>query len=186
VISATHHDLKADVQQGQFREDLYFRLNVLLLVIPPLRQRPEDIVPMAEAFLQRFALMDGLHAKPLTTDAAAYLRAQRWSGNVRALENLMHRALVLSDDAAIDAALLQQLHAVEESAETSSLTHSQPLHINLFNDTGKFKTMFQIEAEAMQKSLHYHGQNITHAAEALDMAKSTFYRKVKEQNENKS
>lgn len=186
VISATHHDLKSDVQQGQFREDLYFRLNVLPLVIPPLRQRTEDIVPMAEAFLERFALADGLHGKPLSADAAVYLRTQHWPGNVRELENLMRRALVLSDDTMIEARLLQQLHAVEESAGGASLTHSQPLHINLLNDTGRFKTITQIEAEAMHKSLHYHGNNITHAAEALDMAKSTFYRKMKEQSENHS
>jgi two-component system response regulator HydG len=96
VIGATHVDLAAAVRQGEFREDLYYRLNVVALTLPPLRERDGDIDLLAETFIARLATSYGLPVPPLTPEARAALRAHRWPGNVRELRNAIERALVLS------------------------------------------------------------------------------------------
>lgn len=177
IICATHVDLRAAVEAGTFREDLYFRLHVLGITMPALRERPQDILLFVEAFIERLCTADGLPLKPLTADARHYLTDYRWPGNVRELEGLIHRALVLSGDAPIDRALLLQIH----DAELAEGKLPQPLdaQIALREANGMFKTMDAIETEAMQLALAHYHQNITRAAEALGIAKSTFYRKMK-------
>ncbi len=97
LLAATHRDLAAEVAKGRFREDLYFRLNVLALHIPPLRARPADILPLAEHFCARYARANGLPARPLSPAARAMLLAHPWPGNVRELENCAHRAVLLAE-----------------------------------------------------------------------------------------
>ncbi|MDZ4082008.1 MAG: sigma-54 dependent transcriptional regulator [Bdellovibrionales bacterium] len=97
IISATHKDLSREVLEGRFREDLFFRLNVIPLNIPPLRDRPEDLVPLAEAFLRKFALENNSPAKHFSKEATKFILANTWRGNVRELENSIERAVVLSD-----------------------------------------------------------------------------------------
>ena len=96
VIAATHVDLAEAVQRGTFREDLYYRLNVVPIALPPLRARRDDILPLAEHFLQRFAAEYGVARPRLTADAAAALRAREWKGNVRELRNIIERAVLLA------------------------------------------------------------------------------------------
>jgi DNA-binding NtrC family response regulator len=100
IVAATNRDLGADVQAGRFREDLYFRLNVIPVTAPPLRQRPEDILPLAEHFLRADG-RDGGRRLTLATDAAARLVAHAWPGNVRELHNVLQRAFVLARGAQI-------------------------------------------------------------------------------------
>lgn len=101
IISATHKDLSQEVVEGRFREDLFFRLNVIPLNIPPLRDRPEDLMPLAESFLRKFALENDSPAKGFSKEAAKFILANTWHGNVRELENSIERAVVLSDSAEI-------------------------------------------------------------------------------------
>jgi transcriptional regulator with PAS, ATPase and Fis domain len=96
VIGATHADLAAAVSRGEFREDLYYRLNVVLLTLPPLRERDGDVELLAETFVARIATAHGLPVPSLTADLRAALRAHAWPGNVRELRNAVERALVLS------------------------------------------------------------------------------------------
>jgi two-component system response regulator HydG len=96
VIAATHVDLGAAVRRGEYREDLYYRLNVVALVLPPLRERDGDVELLAETFLVRLATRYGLPVPPLGPEARALLRTHRWPGNVRELRNAIERALVLS------------------------------------------------------------------------------------------
>jgi DNA-binding NtrC family response regulator len=96
VIGATHVDLAVAVAQGDFREDLYYRLNVVALTLPPLRQREDDVELLAETFVARLAASYGVPAPPLTPEVRAALRLHRWPGNVRELRNAIERALVLS------------------------------------------------------------------------------------------
>ncbi len=96
VLGATHVDLAAAVRRGEFREDLYYRLNVVVLRLPPLRERGDDVELLAETFLGRLADRYGLPVPPLTPEARALLRAHPWPGNVRELRNTIERALVLS------------------------------------------------------------------------------------------
>jgi len=106
VIGATHMDLGAAVGRGEFREDLYYRLNVVALVLPPLRDRGEDIEILAETFANRLSTQYGLPAPALTAEVRAAIRAHSWPGNVRELRNAIERALVLSAPGTIELAEL--------------------------------------------------------------------------------
>ncbi len=100
IIAATHRDLRAAIRQGQFREDLFYRINVVPIRLPPLRERSEDVADLARHFLER-ARADGLPSKTLDQAAVEALRSQRWPGNVRELENLMRRLAALCPDQVI-------------------------------------------------------------------------------------
>jgi DNA-binding NtrC family response regulator len=183
IISATNRDLGAEVTAGRFREDLYFRLNVLPIEVPPLRVRGSDIAILARHFIERFAASDGLPLKQLTPDASAYLAQHAWAGNVRELENTIHRALVLYDSDSIDRsqlALLQSDAPAFAPTPTNTPDARASLSLTLQHPDGRFKTADEIEAEAMQRVLDHYDQNITRAADALGIAKSTFYRKRKD------
>jgi DNA-binding NtrC family response regulator len=116
VIAATHVDLREAVRRREFREDLYFRLNVVPLEIPPLRARQEDILPLARHFLARFAQEYGLPEPVLTAGAERSLRMRAWSGNVRELRNAMERAVLLADGEQLDAADLSADDGGSEAA----------------------------------------------------------------------
>src|SRR5262249_42343455 len=102
VIAATHRDLSKAVELGQFRGDLYFRLNVFPIVVPPLRERADDVVILAEAFAKAFASQVGRGLEPLSGAAIQALRRYGWPGNVRELQNVMERAVITSRDGVID------------------------------------------------------------------------------------
>ncbi len=102
ILATSNRDLPAEVARGAFREDLYFRLNVVSLRIPALRERPGDILPLAEHFARRYAEVNGLPPRPLTVDARRLLAAHHWRGNVRELENTLHRAVLLAGGDTID------------------------------------------------------------------------------------
>ncbi|WP_159995347.1 sigma-54 dependent transcriptional regulator [Roseomonas sp. 18066] len=97
ILAATNRDLMAEVRAGRFREDLYFRLDVVRLRLPPLRERPGDILPLADLFAARFAEVNGLPARPLNAAARRALLAYSWPGNVRELENALHRAVLMAE-----------------------------------------------------------------------------------------
>ncbi len=97
IFATTNRDLPAEVQRGTFREDLYFRLNVVSLRIPPLRERPGDIAALAEHFVRRYAEVNGLPFRPLSREALLRLGSHSWRGNVRELENAIHRAVLLAE-----------------------------------------------------------------------------------------
>ena len=105
IVAATHRDLRQAIRQGQFREDLFYRLNVVPIRLPPLRERLEDIPPLARHFLER-AREDGLPAKTLDQSALDRLKAHRWPGNVRELENLMRRLAALYPQETISAEVI--------------------------------------------------------------------------------
>ena len=102
VVSATHKNLRQEVLENRFREDLFFRLNVIPIVLPPLRERQEDIVPLSEYFLKKHSALNRTNVKGFTKEACEYLLRNQWKGNVRELENLVERAVVLCKGTAID------------------------------------------------------------------------------------
>ena len=102
LIAATHRDLSVEVRDGRFREDLFFRVHVVPIHLPPLRERPEDIEPLMRFFLRHFAAELGRPARGITPAGLVRLRAHRWPGNVRELQNLAERLLVLGGDPPID------------------------------------------------------------------------------------
>src|ERR1700676_1593584 len=97
VVATSNHNLADEVKQGNFREDLLYRLNVVNLKIPPLRERPGDILELAGHFAAHYAKQNGLPVRPLSTDACEELKRARWPGNVRELENTIHRAVLLAN-----------------------------------------------------------------------------------------
>jgi TyrR family helix-turn-helix protein len=116
IISATHRSLEEMVAAGEFRQDLLFRLDVLQLTVPALRERPDDILPLARLFLDRACAQTGRPRARLSAAAEAALRANPWPGNVRQLQNVVFRAATLSDAAVIDAADLELAAGAGEAA----------------------------------------------------------------------
>ena len=119
IIATTNRDLPAEVAQGRFREDLYFRLNVISLRIPPLRERPADILALADHFARHYADVNGVAARALSAAARARLAAHPWRGNVRELENCIHRAVLLAEGAEIAAAAIELAPAEPRAASAS-------------------------------------------------------------------
>jgi two-component system response regulator FlrC len=112
ILATTNRDMATEVARGRFREDLFFRLNVVSLLVPPLRERPGDIAALAEHFARRYAELNGLKLRPIEPAAMQKLQACRWRGNVRELENVVHRAVLLAEGDTIGS------DAIELSSET--------------------------------------------------------------------
>ena len=127
IISATHKDVKKEVQENQFREDLFFRLNVIPIRIPPLRERKEDILPLAEFFLRKFAALNQSAVKSFSKDALEKLLVNPWKGNVRELENSVERAVVLCSKNQIESDDLDDFEAESLSSDTSIKFDLRPM-----------------------------------------------------------
>lgn len=109
ILATSNRDLEDSVQKGEFREDLYFRLNVVNMDLPPLRSRPADIIPLAQFFADKYAELNSLEKKSLSDEAREILKSSQWRGNIRELENTMHRAVLISveDEIEVDAIHIQ-------------------------------------------------------------------------------
>lgn len=167
IIAATHKDLKAAIKDDRFREDLYYRLSVIPIVIPPLRNRREDIPLLADFFLKKYAAANNLKVVGFTKRAMAKLSGMRWEGNVRELENMVERAVVLTNNALIDDADIPTPEI--ESAE------------NFFSSaTRDFPTVSQLEARYIQVVLEKSGGRKDKAAQILGINRRTLYRKERE------
>jgi DNA-binding NtrC family response regulator len=176
LIATTNRDLRSEISAGRFREDLYFRLNVVNLVIPPLRERPADIIALAEHFARRFADLNGVAARPLAEDARLALRRHPWPGNVRELENIIHRAVLLAEGDEIDAGAIE-LPGVGEaaparakaaaSAPVSGLV-SAPVSAPVSALVGR--TVDEVERDLILETLEHTFGNRTHAAVMLGIS----------------
>ena len=169
LICATNMDLSQLVREGRFREDLYYRINTVHIALPPLRERKEDIVPLAQLFLERFA--EKYH-RPLTgmaPEAAEILKAQRWSGNIRELQNCIEKAVILSDGKTLSAGDLET-----DAGSPSGMTDETVpgLTRNLLHDEAGEERLVR---EAMQRT----GGNISAAAKMLGVSRPTLYAKLK-------
>ncbi len=154
IIAATNRDLAAEVAAGKFREDLYYRLNVVNIEMPPLRARPSDLLPLATHFLHRFAQENGKHIETFADDAVERITAYRWPGNVRELENVIERAVVLCDSPKLNAKHLPAgVGAVQRG--TVRIPGS---------------TMSEIERHAILSTLEACGGRTTQAAQMLDIS----------------
>lgn len=184
ILSATNRDLRQEIKNGTFREDLFFRLNVLELELPALRNRRKDILLLADHFMDRYCAMHGALPKSLSGPAQSLLYGYDWPGNVRQLENVISRAMVLSDSGTLEEGDFPFLLTNDNKA-VSPLDFSYPsvgspdVSISLVHEDGAFKTMEEIEQEVMRAVLAHCQENITKASEELGIAKSTFYRKMK-------
>lgn len=188
IVSATNRDLEKEIGNGNFREDLFFRLNVLQLELPTLRQRRQDIPELVEHFIERFSINEGGIPKSISRAALEVLTTFSWPGNVRQLENTINRAMVLSEKNKLDVEDFSNLVETSASKNLKTTTafanaSSFPNTIRMLHDDGAFKTIDELEQEVMKKALDHFEGNVTQTAKALGMAKSTFYKKMKDQIE---
>ncbi len=165
IISATHRDLEAEITAGSFREDLYYRLNVVEITIPPLRERADDIPLLARYFVSAAARSQNLPEKEIAPHALTALSRFEWPGNVRELENAMHRAFILSDDV-ID-------------------VESLPAKVNKRGDMGTpaHRTLDEVERDHVLSTLSGAQDDKVLAAKLLGIDLSTLYRKLKRYQE---
>jgi len=166
IITATNRDLLAEVQQGNFREDLYYRLNVINLKVPPLRERREDIPLLAEHFLKMFSAKNDKAIKGFTPQAMDRLIRYRWPGNVREMMNAVESAVVLSDSEYISESDLSLLHAELPSQEAAA-----PVSADL--------PLEEVEKTTILKTLEISGGNKSEAARKLGITRATLHKKLK-------
>ena len=194
IIAATHQDLRRLIREGLFREDLFYRLNVVPIRLPPLRERLEDLPDLARSFLRR-AQEEGLPAKSISRDAIELLKEQRWPGNVRELENLMKRLAALCPEETIDKqAVANELIAapIEEAvsvAESVTLSGSVEQHLKtLFRryepdapPVGLYdRVLREIEHPLITLTLGASNGNQVRAAEILGINRNTLRKKIRE------
>jgi DNA-binding NtrC family response regulator len=174
VVAATHRDLEACVRQGRFREDLYYRLRVVEISLPALRERPEDIPLLAERLLEQLAARLDRPRRRLSQAALTRLARHTWPGNVRELRNALEQAAVLAPGETIDEADLQLLvgapspRATREGEATASFAEARRRANEAF------------EREFLLRALRAHGGNISRAAEAIGMVRQSLQQKIRE------
>ena len=168
LICATNMDLEALVREGRFREDLYYRINTVHIALPPLRERKEDIAPLAQIFLERFAAK---YQRPLTgiaPEAAEALKNAYWSGNIRELQNCIEKAVILSEGTVLGAKDLQ-LDARSGPGMTGGTVVTPGL-------TGG---LMRSEESQVREAMERTGGNISAAAKLLGVSRPTLYAKLK-------
>ncbi|NMB76959.1 MAG: sigma-54-dependent Fis family transcriptional regulator [Myxococcales bacterium] len=172
ILAATIRDLGAEVSAGRFREDLFYRLNVLSVKIPPLRDRPDDIPPLAEHFLARCNAKLGTQVQGLDPAAMKLLVDYSWPGNVRELENLIERAVILCDGDRITPELLTDKIRKAPPAEAPA--------VPVFSDRSIKKATQIIEVDLIRRALKETGGNRTRAAKLLEISHRTLLYKLKD------
>ena len=182
VISASHQDLEALVQQGRFRQDLFFRIHVMDLVLPALRERGDDILLLAQHFIQKISHEWEIATKPLTERAKNFLLNQYYPGNVRELRNIIERAMTLCDDDQIDLQHLQSAPlrqpsaqfnsspAMNESAQLGANSNEQSVVPRKLPEEGLELFLENIEKEVLMNALNLTHWNRTLAAKKLGMS----------------
>ncbi len=172
VVSATHRDLARMVAEGRFREDLYYRLRVVELVLPPLSERREDIPPLVEHLLGRIALRRGIPVPAVSPAAMEALRRASYPGNVRQLRNALEHALVLSRGGAIRPEHLPAELRARPRSSPRGLRRGPPLHVD--------PATLDPEAREVWEALATHRWNRSAAAAALGMSRSTLWRRMRD------
>jgi two-component system nitrogen regulation response regulator NtrX len=168
IIAATNKNLEEEIARGNFREDLFYRLNVIPFVVPPLRERVEDIPILARHFLREFGLTYGRRQKELAPEALAALEAHAWPGNVRELKNLIERLVIMSPDPVID-----RRHLPSFLFRNDLRRRSSPEPTTLQQARAAYERDFIV------RKLEENQGNITRTAESLGLERSHLYRKMK-------
>jgi DNA-binding NtrC family response regulator len=202
IISATNRDLAEITRDGSFREDLYYRLNVFPIFVPPLRQRREDIPALARHFIARFAAEENKPVAGLTPEASDLIEGFAWPGNVRQLENTIFRAVVLCDANILDVCDFPQIAAamgidlrhrapsvqpamratspMVPSRAPSVLTSASPYGMSATDQSGHMRRLEDIESEMIRMAISRYEGHMSEVARRLGIGRSTLYRKLKD------
>lgn len=160
IIAATHRDLREEVEAGRFRKDLYYRLNVFQIVLPPLRDRKEDILPIASAFIAELNPVLGKQVQGIHPEAVRILEAYPWPGNIRELRNVIERAMILARGDEIRPEHLPREIRTQKGADAGLMS------------------LEELEAAHIRRVIHAVGGNLKKAAEVLGISRSTLYEKI--------
>jgi DNA-binding NtrC family response regulator len=194
VISATNRDLLQEIAAGRFREDLYYRLNVIGVHIPPLRERAQDIPGLVRHFLARITASEGIGVHAIDQEALNLLQSFDWPGNVRQLQNAIFRAAVLCEGSVLGVRDFPQLLARKENAPSSRLQSQAGLaglaggptqaalsnHLALLDSAGHLRSMDELERDIIRKALHLYEGRMSEVARRLKIGRSTLYRRLAE------
>lgn len=175
ILSATHKNLRQEITNKNFREDLFFRLNVIPIWIPPLRERKEDILPLSEFFLRKYTALNNVKIKQFSKDAHDYLMTHNWPGNVRELENTIERAIVLSNSNLIR---FEDVCSSEHKA-TSESAEEPAVRFPVFGNS-KFLTVEQLVNRYVQHVLELNNGAKEKTARDLQIDRKTLYRRLRD------
>jgi DNA-binding NtrC family response regulator len=170
IIATSNRDLKKEVAEGRFREDLYFRLNIINMQLPPLRQRKKDIIQIAEYFIKKYSKNNSLQVKKLSTAAKDLILKYEWPGNIRELENAFHRAVLLANDVEINEGDLM-LYPADDYASNVITNHE--ISNNFIG-----RTVEDVERDLILSTLNHCLGNRTHAANILGISIRTLRNKL--------
>jgi len=174
IVAATNKVLEEEIRAGTFREDLYYRLNVVPFTVPPLRERREDIPLLVEHFLEMFCQREGLERKLITPEALELLKNCFWPGNVRELKNVVERLVIMTPGRTITAAHIPDSAALGESAREAGGRLDAVLELGSLREARE-----GFEKEFILQKLEENNWNISKTAEAIELERSNLYRKMK-------
>ena len=190
IVSATNRDLAEDVKNGTFREDLYYRLNVFPIAVPPLRERREDIPALLEHFIKRFNAQEQMNVVGADSDTIELLKNFEWKGNVRQLENTIFRAMILSDGNSLKphdfpqiSGLAPAMSSASDDALSSLVKQAEGVDdfaITFLDREGHLRTLEDIERDLIQFAIENYSGHMSEVARRLGIGRSTLYRKVRE------
>jgi two-component system response regulator AtoC len=169
VIASTNRDLKREVDRGAFREDLYYRLAVVPIIVPPLNHRRDDIPLLVEHFIKKYCEQNGLEPKYISAYSLGLLMNRSWPGNVRELENVIERTVLMSSGSEVNS---ESLHPVETAEEKNPL----PLH------QATREVIENVERRKIIEALQKAGGNRSRAARFLGISRASLYEKLKTYN----
>jgi len=200
LISATNKNMIEMVKQGLFREDLYYRLNVFPVMVPPLRDRKEDIPALVSHFITKLSAEEGRKVHGIAPQALEMLKAYAWPGNVRQIENTIFRAIVLCETETLDIADFPQIAAMVEGYEVQvppapalpqkQATTTRPVNgqvsdgnalgVSIVTDGGHIRTLEEVEADMIKLAMHRYRGQMSEVARKLGIGRSTLYRKMRD------
>lgn len=195
-ICATNRDPWAEVAAGNFREDLLFRLHVIPIHLPPLRERDQDILQIAEVFVSEYTLEEGKEFLGLSNDAKSLLSSHPWPGNARELQNVLRNAIILNDGNEITSDMLQLIRLGEPTngmtrtskpgtVTASAKATTAPQAIDLEEvQSENITPLWQVEKNHIERAIKACDGNVTRAAALLEIGSSTLYRRLKEFEES--
>jgi len=182
-ICATHRNLLTEIQLGRFREDLYFRLNVIQISLPALRERGKDILLIAQTFLTKFAKMEGKSFNGFTSEVQQFFMNYDWPGNIRQLENVIYNIVLLHENQLVTTDMLPKFpnKLSETESSTAAMGIQQqlyPICLPIKQRPKQIRPLWQVEKEVIEEAIEFCNGNITQAAKLLQVSKSSIYNKL--------
>ncbi len=178
IVCATNRDPRIEVQEGRFREDLFYRLHVIPIELPPLRERGDDVIEIAAEFFRTFSEQEKRPFEHLTDEAILTLKRHSWPGNVRELQNVVRHTIVMGQEAVVDADMLSALEPVTTTPPPrTSPQVQQPRALDQL--ANQIRPLAEVERETIEQALRLCDGDVRKAAVFLEIAPATIYRKLK-------